>query len=271
MTPKLIALDMDNTLLKSDRTLSHKNATILKKLHADNHHIVLTTGRPFPNVQPFLTQLDLSKNDDYVILFNGGVVKNISTNETLLNKRFMLSDMSEIFNLIHNLKLPIDIVCPEIVYSIADFGQSNYVNLIGKLLHYQQVSITDLPTTLTFNKFVVCETEDKLNYLENILNHTPVLTKNISFTRSRRTLLEFVPTNVSKGAALKVLLKKLSLTSKDLIVFGDEANDLSMFKLATVSVAMANAIPLIKSAATDITSSNEEDGVATFLSSYFNI
>ncbi len=53
MTPKLIALDMDNTLLKSDRTLSHKNATILKKLHADNHHIVLTTGRPFPNVQPF--------------------------------------------------------------------------------------------------------------------------------------------------------------------------------------------------------------------------
>jgi len=268
---KMIALDMDNTLLMPDRTLSARNTNILRKLHSSGKIIVLTTGRPLPNVTPFISQLGLDKPDDYVILFNGAVVKNIHSSKNILDNHFNLSDVNEVFNLIHNIHLSVDIVTPDQVYSIKNFGKSGYVNLIGSLLPYSEKKLSELPKDLTFNKFVVCAEEMNLNYLENILQHTPILTKNITFVRSRRTLLEFVPYGVSKGIALSKLLKNLSLSADNLMAFGDEANDYSMLSLARVAVAMDNAIPTIKNVANNVTKSNKQDGVAVFLENYFKI
>lgn len=268
---KMIPLDMDNTLLMPNKTLSERNIKVLQSLHTMGKSIVLTTGRPFPNVQPFLSQLQLNQNNDYAILFNGAIIKNIYTNQNLINHVFTLSDVDEVFNLIHNIRLPIDLVTQDNVYSIKDFGKSGYVELVGKLIPYSEKLLSELTPDLMFNKFVVCATDAELNYLENVLQHTPILTKNINFVRSRRNLLEFVPNKVNKGAALSKLLKQLSLTPDNLMAFGDEANDYSMLNLARVSVAMDNAIPSIKKVSTNITKSNAEDGVAEFLESYFSL
>ncbi len=270
-TIELLAFDMDNTLLLPDKSLSTRNAQALKQLHANGKHIILTTGRPLPNVAPFIEQLGLTQSDDYVILFNGGMIKNTHTNENILNRHFILKDMQAAFHIITDLGLPIDIVAEKQVYSITDFGQSDYVKLVNGIVPYQQVALADLPNDLVFNKFVIYADEAQLDHLETVLQQHPELNHILSFVRSRRILLEIVPSGVNKGSALSALLEHFNLTAENLMAFGDEENDYPMLKLAKVGVAMDNAIPQIKDIATDITKSNADDGVGVFLEKYFNL
>lgn len=270
-TIKLIALDLDNTLLLPDKTLSHRNKCILQTLHHHHIKIVLTTGRPLPNTKPILDQLNFTEKDDYVILFNGGLIKNLSNNNILLNKYFSIKNIQHILLILKSLSLPIDLVTQNHVYSIKEYGQSAYSQLISRSLPYSQINLSVLNThsNFQFNKFVVCATSEQLSHLEKILSNSPLINNQFNFVRSRRILLEFVPKNVNKALALNALLEHLSLTPDNLMAFGDEENDIEMIKLARIGVAMGNAIPKVKAAADFQTLDNVHDGVSEFLESYF--
>ncbi|GDZ84746.1 Cof-type HAD-IIB family hydrolase [Leuconostoc citreum] len=270
-TIKLIALDLDNTLLLPDKTLSHRNKCILQTLHHHHIKIVLTTGRPLPNTKPILDQLNFTEKDDYVILFNGGLIKNLSNNNILLNKYFSIKNIQHILLILKSLSLPIDLVTQNHVYSIKEYGQSAYSQLISRSLPYSQInlSVLNTHTNFQFNKFVVCATSEQLSHLEKILSNSPLINNQFNFVRSRRILLEFVPKNVNKALALNALLEHLSLTPDNLMAFGDEENDIEMIKLARIGVAMGNAIPKVKAAADFQTLDNVHDGVSEFLESYF--
>lgn len=270
-TIKLIALDLDNTLLLPDKTLSHRNKCILQTLHHHHIKIVLTTGRPLPNTKPILDQLNFTEKDDYVILFNGGLIKNLSNNNILLNKYFSIKNIQHILLILKSLSLPIDLVTQNHVYSIKEYGQSAYSQLISRSLPYSQInlSVLNTHTNFQFNKFVVCATSEQLSHLEKILSNSPLINNQFNFVRSRRILLEFVPKNVNKALALNALLEHLSLTPDNLMAFGDEENDIEMIKLAHIGVAMGNAIPKVKAAADFQTLDNVHDGVSEFLESYF--
>lgn len=270
-TIKLIALDLDNTLLLPDKKLSHRNKCILQTLHHHHIKIVLTTGRPLPNTKPILDQLNFTEKDDYVILFNGGLIKNLSNNNILLNKYFSIKNIQHILLILKSLSLPIDLVTQNHVYSIKEYGQSAYSQLISRSLPYSQInlSVLNTHTNFQFNKFVVCATSEQLSHLEKILSNSPLINNQFNFVRSRRILLEFVPKNVNKALALNALLEHLSLTPDNLMAFGDEENDIEMIKLARIGVAMGNAIPKVKAAADFQTLDNVHDGVSEFLESYF--
>ena len=270
-TIKLIALDLDNTLLLPDKTLSHRNKCILQTLHHHHTKIVLTTGRPLPNTKPILDQLNFTEKDDYVILFNGGLIKNLSNNNILLNKYFSIKNIQHILLILKSLSLPIDLVTQNHVYSIKEYGQSAYSQLISRSLPYSQInlSVLNTHTNFQFNKFVVCATSEQLSHLEKILSNSPLINNQFNFVRSRRILLEFVPKNVNKALALNALLEHLSLTPDNLMAFGDEENDIEMIKLARIGVAMGNAIPKVKAVADFQTLDNVHDGVSEFLESYF--
>lgn len=270
-TIKLIALDLDNTLLLPDKTLSHRNKCILQTLHHHHIKIVLTTGRPLPNTKPILDQLNFTEKDDYVILFNGGLIKNLSNNNILLNKYFSIKNIQHILLILKSLSLPIDLVTQNHVYSIKEYGQSAYSQLISRSLPYSQInlSVLNTHTNFQFNKFVVCATSEQLSHLEKILSNSPLINNQFNFVRSRRILLEFVPKNVNKALALNALLEHLSLTPDNLMAFGDEENDIEMIKLARIGVAMGNAIPKVKAVADFQTLDNVHDGVSEFLESYF--
>lgn len=270
-TIKLIALDLDNTLLLPDKTLSHRNKCILQTLHHHHIKIVLTTGRPLPNTKPILDQLNFTEKDDYVILFNGGLIKNLSNNNILLNKYFSIKNIQHILLILKSLSLPIDLVTQNHVYSIKEYGQSAYSQLISRSLPYSQInlSVLNTHTNFQFNKFVVCATSEQLSHLEKILSNSPLTNNQFNFVRSRRTLLEFIPKNVNKALALNVLLEHLSLTPDNLMAFGDEENDIEMIELARIGVAMGNAIPKVKAVADFQTLDNVHDGVSEFLESYF--
>ena len=87
----------------------------------------------------------------------------------------------------------------------------------------------------------------------------------VSVTCSKPYFLEFNPLTATKGIALRKAAELLGLAPENFIVFGDSLNDLSMLKIAGVSVAVSNGRPEIRSACDAVCLSNEEDGVARCL------
>jgi hydroxymethylpyrimidine pyrophosphatase-like HAD family hydrolase len=79
--------------------------------------------------------------------------------------------------------------------------------------------------------------------------------------------VELGPVGADKGAGLRWLCAHLEIDAADVLVFGDEVNDLAMFSFAGRSVAVANAAPLVRAAATEVTESNDNDGVAIVIES----
>jgi HAD superfamily hydrolase (TIGR01484 family) len=102
---KLIAIDMDGTLLKEDKTVSNKTKEALKAASNLGVKIVLTSGRPIQGIKHYLNELQLTGEDDYVIGLNGALICKssdysiISSNETLKGK-----DLKYIYNKVKDLK-----------------------------------------------------------------------------------------------------------------------------------------------------------------------
>ena len=80
---KLIALDMDGTLLREDKTISQNTKEAIKKAKEKGVKIVLASGRPIEGIERYLEELELLDQDDYVVSFNGAIVQNTNTKEVV--------------------------------------------------------------------------------------------------------------------------------------------------------------------------------------------
>ena len=96
---KMIALDMDNTLLNSQKEISPRNEAVLKRLHEQGIKIVLCTGRPINAIWPYIEQLGLTTADDYTITFNGGLVVNNQTRAALSEHGISKDKLQAVFEI----------------------------------------------------------------------------------------------------------------------------------------------------------------------------
>ena len=80
---KLIALDMDGTLLNSDKVISEENKQAITKAREAGVTVVLASGRPLEGMQDKLDELNINSDKDFVLYYNGSMVKNIGTNEII--------------------------------------------------------------------------------------------------------------------------------------------------------------------------------------------
>ncbi|WP_318765510.1 Cof-type HAD-IIB family hydrolase [Lactiplantibacillus carotarum] len=262
-----IALDLDNTLLTSEKTISPRTEAVLKRLHAAGKRIVLCTGRPIKAIRPFLKQLGLTQADDYAITFNGGLVQQTATGNVMARTSISKQDIQPLFEHAQQNGLMLDVIDLQQVYSIMDLGKSPYEEFINGLMPFKNVDFAALPADDLFGKVVSAGQDAK-----TIQAGLPTrITDFFHVVPSRRTLLEFLPPHTDKASGLKSLLGHFNEDYDNLMAFGDEENDLGMLTAAKVGVAMANAIPAVKAATTHSTLSNDEDGVAVFLEKYFEL
>ena len=92
---KLIALDLDGTLLNSSKEISKENRLAINAARQKGVHVVLTTGRPLIAIQPFLKTLEMLDFEDFSITFNGGLVQR-NTGQILSKKSFTHDEILEI-------------------------------------------------------------------------------------------------------------------------------------------------------------------------------
>ena len=263
---KLIALDMDGTLLTTDKKVTSRTEAAIKAAEAKGVKIVLASGRPLAGISRYLDELDLLKGEDYVLSFNGGLVLNTKSEEIVSKVSLSGSDLKYIYKISKELNVNIH------AYSVKD-------GLIApKTSKYTEYEATINEIDININDFnEVDDDEDIIKVMmidpQEILD--PAIEKlpseiyeKYSVFKSAPFFLEFTHKEVDKGLGLKRLGEHLGIKKEEIIACGDAGNDLSMVKYAGLGVAMENAIPEVKEVANYITTSNDEDGIANVIEKF---
>lgn len=269
---KLIALDMDGTLLKDDKTISKENCHAIKKAKEKGVKVVLATGRPKKGIEKYLKQLDLISDTDYCIAYNGGVIENTGTNEILYKKLLKCEDVHYLYSLSKELGVNIHALTPTSCISpkLTKYTQLE-VDLNG--IDFEEVDLSKITEETSVIKTMFVDEPEKIS---SIMDKIPKeVYEKYTVVRSAPYFLEFLDKSVHKGAGVKFLAESLGINENEVICMGDAGNDMHMIKYAGLGVAMENAFPEVKKIANYITHSNEENGVAHIidkfiLSDYFN-
>ncbi|MCK8607072.1 Cof-type HAD-IIB family hydrolase [Apilactobacillus ozensis] len=263
---KLIALDLDNTLLNSNKNISERNEKVLKELHANGIKVVLCTGRPINAVWRYVEQLDLLGPNDYTVTFNGGMVIKNATKEVLFQDSLKLKG----FKLIHDFakanNLPLDVLDFKQVYSLTDLVKSDYKEVLNANLKFVNAKFEELPNQ-KYSKAIMSASAEKLDSVRSTMPDD--IKNNYHIVRSQPQIMEFLKPSVNKANGLEHLLRKLDLDFNNLMTFGDAENDIEMLQAAKLGVVMDNAKDNIKKIGNDTTLDHDQDGVAYYLEKYF--
>lgn len=266
---KLIAIDIDETLLNQKHQIVPSTIDALKRVRDHGGKVVLCSGRPLSGVTPYLKQIGLAGEDQYVITYNGGIIETIAG--TIIKKhplaqsdferihRFseqhhvhfnVLDDQSKIYTTNHQLNW----------YTITQADE----NKAGLTILDPQ----DFPFTPTLIKGVWTGEVAELNHIEELARKE--FNEGYYVVRSMPVFLEVSNQKANKGDALKDLATYLNLSLENVMAIGDEMNDYTMLQTAGTAVAMGNANPKIKELADYITADNNHDGIAEAVAKFFD-
>lgn len=266
---KMIALDLDNTLLNNQKEISPANTKILRRLHEQGIKVVLCTGRPINAIWHLIEQLDLTRPDDFTITFNGGLVINNQSREALYQNGLSKEDLVPVHDFMAARRLPMDVLDFEQIYEIDPDHRSLYQQTVKNIrcedTTFEQLAAEDH----VYAKNVMAIPAEEMPAVKSEVLATDRITKRVQVVQSQPHILEFLPQGSDKVVGIKHLLNHFGLDFADLMAFGDADNDAGMLKAAGDGVVMANGLPAVKAIADHETASNEEDGVARYLTKTF--
>ena len=256
---KLIAIDMDGTLLRKDKTISDKTKEAIKKAIEKGVKIVLASGRPLVGLERYLEELNIGSNEDYVLSFNGSVVQNVGTREIISKSILTGKDFKELYKVAQTLGVNIHAFTAR---GLVAPRMSEYTKVECDINHItaEIMDINELDDQEDVIKVMFVDPQD---VIDEVIKKVPqAINEKYTVVRSAPFFLEFLSKKSSKGTAIKALATYLDIQKEEVICIGDAGNDLDMIEYAGLGVAMGNAFEEVKEAANYITLSNEEDGVA---------
>lgn len=265
MKIKAIALDLDGTLLNSEKEISIKNLDILKKIEKKGIKIIIVTGRSYPAAKKFAEILNIG---DIIITYNGAKVVNYRTDESIFHLPLGGEYVQKIIKLGRGKNIHINL------YQ----GNKWFVENIKTLETKRYSEITGLsPIEKDFNSFDSYEmTKISIQDMERSPKFDELydeirrdMGNDLYITKSHDFLIEVLNKNINKGVVLEKILKNYNISLDECIAFGDALNDLEMLTMVKYGVAMGNACEELKSEVNYITDTNDNDGVAKFLVAIF--
>ncbi|MCY6356800.1 sugar-phosphatase [Clostridium sp. ZS2-4] len=262
---KLIALDMDGTLLKEDKTISEENFEAIKKAKEKGVKVVLSTGRPKKGIEKYLKELNLISDEDYCVTYNGSVIQNTGTAEIISKKLLTSEDAHYLYSLSKELDINIHALTPT---SCIAPKLSKYTELEVTMndIDFEEVDFTTLTDSTPVVKIMFVDEPDKLS--EAISKLPGEIYEKYTVVQSAPFFLEFLDKTVNKGTGVKALADSLGINKNEVICIGDAGNDIHMIQYAGLGVAMGNAFSGVKKVANYITYTNEEDGVAHVINKF---
>jgi hypothetical protein len=261
---KLVAIDLDDTLLRSDLTISERTVTVLRRMREMRVAVTLSTGRMFSSARSFAEQLEL---DVPLITYGGALVKNAYSGKVLY-KRLLEQDAARLvirFGRARRIQVN--------YYLLNGDDDELYVELLtpwGE--NYSQFSkvplnqVPDLEELLQRGnplKLLLVDDEPLTNlYLQELRER---LGDRVHLAKSKPRFLEVGHPDATKGRGLQELAAWLQLDRSQILAIGDSYNDIEMLEFAGLGIAMANSPPDVRSRCGYVTASNDEDGVAQAL------
>lgn len=262
---KLIALDMDGTLLNEEKQISPANYEAIQQARENGVKVVLASGRPLVGFKRYLEELNLISENEYAVAFNGALVQSSEGNEIISKTTLTVEDYKYLYELSKELKVNIHALTESMVISPKD---NKYTRLEAEMNHISSeiIAVEDVAENTTIVKVMFI---DEPELIEEIMEKIPEEVRNTyTIVRSAPFFLEFLHKSVNKGAGVAALAEKLNIKQEEVICIGDAGNDIHMIKYAGLGVAMGNAFPEVKKAANFITKTNEQDGVAHIINKF---
>ncbi|WP_278497996.1 sugar-phosphatase [Pantoea vagans] len=261
MAIKLIAIDMDGTLLNPQHEITPGVKSALDRARKQGVSIVLTTGRPFVGIQRYLMELDMQAPDQYAISNNGALVHQAADGECVAEVTLTFDDYLYIENLARELGVHFQAFDKSHLYTpnkdISEYT-IHEASLTGIPVRYRAVE--EMDRAMRFPKLMMI---DRPALLDAAIARLPEhAQQTYTILKSAPYYLEILDRRVNKGQGVRMLAEKLGLKQEEVMAIGDQENDLAMIEYAGTGVAMGNAIDSVKKIAQFITKTNMEDGVA---------
>jgi Cof subfamily protein (haloacid dehalogenase superfamily) len=260
-TIKMIAVDLDGTLLKTGSVLAAEGAVALREAANKGIHIIIATARRLHSVCAFCEQIGISQP---VVCSDGSIIMSAPYGDIWQKSVIPMEIAEEIVRLADTSNWELSVVVDDTTY----FKQRPRQPL-GNLGN-NRIIVKTCREMLTGEPFRILAHEiEVIECLQAWFKNSQIRYPSIrcdqfhNMDGSVRSCGIFP--NVDKGTGVKFVAERLNVTLDEVLVIGDDVNDLPMFKIAGISVAMGNAHDTVKQAAHWVAPSNNEEGVAATL------
>jgi len=257
MAIKVIAVDLDGTLLTSESNLASQGAQLLKAAAQDGMHVILASARFPASVRSFCHLLGINGP---MICMNGAEVYTSADGPVLSSLSFPKEIGLEIASLVDTNGWEINTTVDSINYYRQRPGQPLGLMSDGRIV---VANCTDAITTNPSR--MLTHDPEAIKVIHSLIESKYADSCGIDlYCNEDESIfsLGIFPKGANKGDALDLVLSHLYIDQSDVIAIGDNINDIPMFEHARISIAMANAPEQVKQIATVVAPSNDDEGVA---------
>lgn len=289
---KLIAIDLDGTLLNSYGQISEKNRNALNKAKEHNAEIIIASGRTTDSVRNIANDIGAK---GYIICGNGSLIYDLQKEEIIYDKfidkkkALQIIEICEQNSIYYNIYTENMVITKTLNNNVLFYYQENAskpdnkktkINIVQDIYKYVEelenqhilkITISDSDSnSIIFNGII-----RKLRNIKDIdVLDVAHMSRKIIKTGTEETVIEYYYTeitskNVDKWYAIEYLMDKLNIQRQEVMAIGDNVNDKMMIENAGCGVAMGNSAPYIKESADIVVSNNNEDGVAEVIEQNF--
>lgn len=275
---RLIATDMDGTLLNSNHQMSAKNKEAIQMLQEKGIEVIAATGRSFFEAVEPVKQAGLTLP---YICMNGAEVRN-ETGDIIATTHLRSEDINDVMGILNKHDIYFDLFIHDYIYALnverqiamfIDVGLGNEQIVPEKAIrktvydrlkqgHIKEIenyeSVLQKHQASVYKILGICSNDKQFELATQELGVSP----NLAISSSGKGVIEVNHAAAQKGIALEKYSARLGIQMKDVMVIGDNYNDVSMMERAGRSVAMGNAPEAIKQVCSHETTSCEEDGFA---------
>ncbi|WP_171631300.1 Cof-type HAD-IIB family hydrolase [Paenibacillus plantarum] len=259
-----IVLDLDGTLLGSDKSISPRNYQSVKRCFDSGIPIIVATARPPRAANQFVQNFPFV---DYLVYYNGALVT-CKSKQTQLH----ISIPNEICQQINQF---IELQAPQsfISYEVNDSWYACTPIPDSQRTHFglrtndpnPEIMNNDLFSSLSPTKILVQGYSTWRDIIEQFGDHVNVI------ATDGGALIQIMQKSASKEEAVQWVLNDIGVKPENVMVFGDDFNDLGLFQMCGVPIAMENAIIELKNCAAHVTDSNDNDGVAVAIERFMGV
>ena len=287
---KLVAIDLDGTMLDSYGMVTENTKNTIKKVEEQGVEVVIASGRPIDSIKTIAKEI---KSKNYFIAGNGAIVYDVKKDEIIYEKTMSKEKVLEIIKICeensisYNVYTEQEILATSLKYNVLYYHKENLkkeeskrtkINIVNNMDEY----IKD-KEDVRFLKITICDESKSVfnSIIRKLREINDIEILEVSHM-ARKTIVqgteeypisyyytEISTNDVDKWNAIEFLIKKLNIKREEVMAIGDNANDKMMIEKSGLGIAMKQSAPNIINAADEVTDSNNEEGVAKILQKYY--
>ena len=263
MDYKLVAIDLDDTLLGADNQISERTKKVIQQAQDKGVKVVIATGRMHASAFPYAQQLGIAGP---IITYNGALIKKVASGEIVEHNPISLELTKKVGRYVKEHDLNLNLYLDDILYINHDGPKARYYEKLAGvkavLINEDLEEFIDQPST----KLIIVDDEEEIPAI--LADVKEEFAEQLHITTSKSVFVELMAPEVNKGQAVADLAAEYGFSAAEVMTIGDSYNDREMLEYAGLGVAVDNAWPEVKESADYITKAHDEEGVAEVIEKF---